>query len=73
MDRAGRRPHTDGARPPVVHGRDAYLLEYELQTSAGYVTERLDARIDGGPGLTLVRGSSSDSTECSTASSDSRR
>ena len=39
-------------------GEGAYLLEYELETSPGYVTERLHARIDGGPELTLLRGSS---------------
>ena len=39
-------------------GGGNYLLEYELETSTGYVTERLHARIDGGPALTLLRGSS---------------
>jgi hypothetical protein len=39
-------------------GDDAYLLEYHLETSPGYVTERLHARIDGGPELTLARGAS---------------
>jgi uncharacterized protein len=37
-------------------GEGAYLLEYELVTSPGYVTECLTARIDGGPELTLERG-----------------
>jgi uncharacterized protein len=41
-------------------GGDAYLLEYELETSPGYVTEHLWARIDGGPELTLVRGGSAE-------------
>src|SRR4051812_41932025 len=41
-------------------GVNAYVLEYELETSPGYITERLNARIDGGPELTLVRGSSSE-------------
>ena len=39
-------------------GGGNYLLEYELETSTGYVTEQLHARIDGGPALTLLRGSS---------------
>ena len=41
-------------------GDDAYLLEYELETSPGYVTERLHARIDGGAELMLSRGRSSE-------------
>ncbi|MDX6560679.1 MAG: uncharacterized protein QOD65_493 [Gaiellales bacterium] len=40
-------------------GESAYLLEYELETTPGYVTERLHVRIDGGPELTLARGSGS--------------
>ena len=35
-----------------------YALSYELETSAGYVTERLDVRVEGGPELSLVRGES---------------
>jgi hypothetical protein len=38
-------------------GPDAYLLEYELTTSPGYVTERLAVRV-GGRRLELVRGAS---------------
>jgi hypothetical protein len=51
-------------RTLVARGRQwcaakpAYLLEYELETSHGYVTERLRARIAGGPELTLERGRS---------------
>jgi uncharacterized protein len=37
-----------------------YALSYELETSAGYVTERLDVRVDRGPELSLVRGESSE-------------
>ena len=37
-----------------------YALSYELETSAGYVTERLDVRVDRGPGLSLVRGESAE-------------
>jgi hypothetical protein len=39
-------------------GDPGYLLEYELETSPGYVTERLHARIVDGPELTLTRGRS---------------
>ncbi len=39
-------------------GEDAYLLEYELDTGPGYVTERLHGRIAGGAELTLTRGGS---------------
>ena len=42
----------------VCTGADPYVLEYELETSAGYVTERLRATIAGGPELTLQRGRS---------------
>jgi hypothetical protein len=35
-----------------------YALDYELDTSAGYVTERLHVSVRGGPELTLVRGES---------------
>ena len=35
-----------------------YALTYELETSAGYVTERLDVRVHRGPELSLVRGES---------------
>jgi uncharacterized protein len=37
-----------------------YALSYELETSASYVTERLDVRVDRGPELSLVRGESSE-------------
>ena len=39
-------------------GADGYLLAYELETSAGFVTERLEVRVADGPELTLVRGQS---------------
>jgi hypothetical protein len=39
-------------------GDGAYLLEYELETGDGYVTQRLHAAIAGGPSLDLVRGTS---------------
>jgi hypothetical protein len=39
-------------------GAEAYLLEYELETSPGYVTERFHVHIEGGAELTLARGSS---------------
>jgi hypothetical protein len=39
-------------------GEDGYLLAYELETSSGYVTERLEVRVADGPELTLVRGES---------------
>ena len=42
----------------TCRGLDGYLLEYELETGPGYVTERLWARIAGGPELTLLRGQS---------------
>jgi hypothetical protein len=41
-------------------GAPSYLLDYELETSAGFVTERLHARIAGGPEVTLVRGRSAE-------------
>ena len=41
-------------------GEEAYLLEYELDTSPGFVTERLHARIGAGAQLTLARGSSAE-------------
>lgn len=41
-------------------GEPGYLLEYELDTSAGYVTEHLHASIAGGPEVTLVRGRSAE-------------
>jgi hypothetical protein len=39
-------------------GADAYLLEYELETIPGYVTERVHVRVEGGATLTLARGRS---------------
>lgn len=36
----------------------AYELDYQLETSPGYVTERLSVRVVRGPELTLVRGRS---------------
>ena len=39
-------------------GEGGYLLAYELETSSGYVTERLEVRVAGGAELTLVRGQS---------------
>jgi hypothetical protein len=39
-------------------GEGAYALEYALDTTAGYVTQRLHVRIADGPELTLERGSS---------------
>jgi hypothetical protein len=39
-------------------GEGAYLLAYDLETRAGYATERLEVRLAGGPELTLVRGES---------------
>jgi uncharacterized protein len=39
-------------------GETAYVLDYELETSPGYVTERLRAGIAGGPELDLARGKS---------------
>jgi hypothetical protein len=37
-----------------------YALAYELETSRGYVTERLAARVTGGAAVTLERGRSSE-------------
>jgi hypothetical protein len=39
-------------------GDPRYALHYELDTSPGYVTERLDVHVLGGPELALVRGQS---------------
>jgi hypothetical protein len=39
-------------------GDGGYELHYALDTSPGYVTERLDVRVLGGPELALVRGQS---------------
>jgi uncharacterized protein len=39
-------------------GEAAYALEYELETSAGYVTERLEVRVSGGAARVLERGRS---------------
>jgi hypothetical protein len=39
-------------------GEAAYALEYELETSAGFVTERLEVRVAGGAALVLERGRS---------------
>jgi uncharacterized protein len=39
-------------------GDQRYELSYELETSSGYVTERLAASVTDGPRLTLVRGGS---------------
>jgi hypothetical protein len=39
-------------------GDPRYDLHYELDTSPGYVTERLDVRVLGGAELALVRGQS---------------
>jgi hypothetical protein len=36
----------------------AYELDYQLETSPGYLTERLSVRVVRGPELTLVRGRS---------------
>jgi uncharacterized protein len=41
-------------------GEPRYLLEYQLETGPGYVTERLHASIAGGAELTLVRGQSTE-------------
>jgi hypothetical protein len=41
-------------------GDPAYALEYELETGAGYVTERLEVRVAGRPELVLERGRSSE-------------
>jgi hypothetical protein len=37
-----------------------YALSYELETSAGFVTERLDVRVERGAELSLVRGEGSE-------------
>jgi hypothetical protein len=50
----------------------SYELEYELETSPGYVTERLHVSVAGGPELTLVRGQSpelEDVLDCDLAAS----
>ena len=39
-------------------GDQSYELSYELETSSGYVTERLAVSVTGGPELALVRGRS---------------
>ena len=39
-------------------GEPAYALDFELETSAGYVTERLEVRVAGGAALVLERGRS---------------
>ena len=39
-------------------GDEPYTLDYELETSPGYVTERLWVSVAGGPDLTLRRGES---------------
>jgi hypothetical protein len=39
-------------------GEAAYALEYELETGPGYVTTRLEVRVENGPSLTLERGAS---------------
>jgi hypothetical protein len=39
-------------------GESPYHLRYELETSPGYVTERLGVHVHGGPELTLARGPS---------------
>ena len=57
LDRARRGRHAVRARTAVVRRR-SYELEYELETSSGYVTERLHVSVAGGPELTLVRGQS---------------
>ena len=54
--------------------RRRYALDYELETSPGYVTERLDVRVDGGPELSArARARAPSSTACPTAISASRR
>ena len=57
----------------VCTGADPYVLEYELETSAGYVTERLRATIAGGPEVTLQRGRSPELDGVPTAISASPR
>jgi hypothetical protein len=39
-------------------GEPAYALDYELESSAGFVTERLEVRVSGGATLILERGRS---------------
>lgn len=41
-------------------GEPGYVLDYELETSPGYVTERLHASIAGGAEVALVRGQSAE-------------
>ncbi|HET6173680.1 MAG TPA: putative glycolipid-binding domain-containing protein [Gaiellales bacterium] len=42
----------------VCAGDQPYELFYELETSPGYITERLSVRVTDGPELTLARGRS---------------
>ena len=59
MDRA-RRTTARLARAAAsgATGEPPYVLAYELETSSGYVTERLHVSVADGPELTLVRGQS---------------
>jgi hypothetical protein len=48
-------------------GDPSYALSYELETSPGYITERLAVSVAGGSELTLVRGQSpalEDASDC---------